>query len=161
LTLLSDFDKAFQGLNISESVKAKLIEEIGRRLTPQATKIAAYFEINCFTKEGIDAIKEALRAGEAQSTPEMKLTVNLITPPLFVVSTIAQLNKKKAFEVVETSLKAIEDCIKSKGGIYKLKKAAYGIGSNDKEDYGEKALKDEDAKGGDQEDLQFDEEEDN
>jgi len=154
-----DFDKAFQGLNISESVKVKLIEEIGRRLTPQPTKIAAYFEVNCYNKEGIDAIKEALRAGEALSTPEFKITVTLITPPSFEISTTAQLNKKKAIEAVELSLKAIEESICAKGGIFRLKKAAYGVSNNDK-DFDQNVI-DDDGKVDPENDLQFEDEEEN
>lgn len=49
---------------MKEDVKDKLQSEIKRRLTPQALKIRADFEITCFAYEGIDAIKEALRAGQ-------------------------------------------------------------------------------------------------
>lgn len=37
--------------------------EIKRRLTPQPVRIRAEFEITCFSYDGIDAVKEALRAG--------------------------------------------------------------------------------------------------
>ncbi len=112
--------------------------------------------MNCFTKEGIDAIKDALRAGEAVSTPEVKITINLITPPLFVVSTIAMLNKKKAFEVVDQSLAAIEAAIKERGGSYKLKEKPAGVGTEDK-DF-EEILGQQQNDNNDGEALQFDDE---
>ena len=93
----------------------------------------AYFEVTCFAKEGILAIKDALREAEGLSTPESKLTVNLVTPPMFSVSTVALLNKKKAFDLIEQSLKVIEESIKRRGGSYKLKKAPQRVDQNEKE----------------------------
>lgn len=142
---------------MSDSVKEKLIAEIGRRLTPQPIKISAYFEMNCFAKEGVEAIKEALREGEALSTGDIKISVNLITPPMFSVSTIALLNKKKAFEQIEASLKAIEEGIKKRGGSYKLKKAP----QRDTEDEQDVANRlDADNMNGEPE-YQFDDDDDN
>ena len=143
---------------MNESVKEKLAAEIGRRLTPQPVKISAYFEVNCFAKEGVDAIKEALREAEALSTPDIKISVNLITPPMFSVSTMALLNKKKAFELIETSLKVIEEGIKKRGGSYKLKKAPQRVDKNEKE-MEERLLEDEDANDGEQ--YQIEDDEDN
>ena len=50
-------------LDLDENTKAVLVENIQRKLTQQAVKIRADFECSCFTYEGIDAVKEALRAG--------------------------------------------------------------------------------------------------
>lgn len=143
---------------MSDSVKEKLTAEIGRRLTPQPVKISAYFEVNCFAKEGVDAIKDALREAEALSTADIKICVNLITPPMFSVSTMALLNKKKAFELIELSLKVIEVGIKKRGGSYKLKKAPQRVDKNEKE-MEERLLEDEGANEGEQ--YQFEDDEDN
>jgi hypothetical protein len=51
--------------DIDPVVKANLIKNIARRLTPQAVKIRADIEVTCFAYEGIEAIKAALKAGEA------------------------------------------------------------------------------------------------
>ena len=48
----------------SEVVREELVGYIGRRLTPQPTKVRADVEVTCFGYDGIDAVKEALRAGE-------------------------------------------------------------------------------------------------
>jgi translation initiation factor 2 subunit 1 len=52
-------------LGLAEDLKLELLTNIKRRLTPQAMKIRADIEVTCFGYEGIDAIKAALRAGEA------------------------------------------------------------------------------------------------
>ena len=46
----------FNGLDLEPALKEKLVTEIKRRLTPQALRIRADFEITCFGYEGIDAI---------------------------------------------------------------------------------------------------------
>jgi translation initiation factor 2 subunit 1 len=43
--------------------------------------------VSCFTYEGIDAIKSALRAGLALSTETVPIKINLIAPPLYVITT--------------------------------------------------------------------------
>ena len=43
--------------------------------------------MSCFTYEGIDAIKTALRAGLALSTEVVPIKINLIAPPLYVMTT--------------------------------------------------------------------------
>ena len=44
-------------------------------------------EVSCYAYEGIDAVKEALRAGLQQSTEEMPLEIRLIAPPQYVITT--------------------------------------------------------------------------
>ena len=59
----SFFFSLLNSLDLDENTKAVLVENIQRKLTQQAVKIRADFECSCFTYEGIDAVKEALRAG--------------------------------------------------------------------------------------------------
>ena len=42
---------------LDDSTKKILIENIQRKLTQQAVKIRADFEVSCYTYEGIDAVK--------------------------------------------------------------------------------------------------------
>ena len=67
--------KSHQLLNTRPDVKESLLKNIARRLTPQAIKIRADLELSCFTYEGIDAIRTALKAGENCGTPEMPVKV--------------------------------------------------------------------------------------
>ena len=89
-------------LDLDENTKAVLVENIQRKLTQQAVKIRADFECSCFTYEGIDAVKEALRAGTqhtliwnnltsccsgiAAGNPEIPIRINLIAPPVYVMT---------------------------------------------------------------------------
>lgn len=66
-----------------------LTSTIARRLTPQPIKLRADIELTCYTPAGIDAIKKALRAGEAQSNEAVPIKAKLVAPPLYVLSTNA------------------------------------------------------------------------
>lgn len=44
----------------------------------------------CFGYDGIDAIKEALKAAEALSTEEIPVKIKLVAPPLYVIMTQAR-----------------------------------------------------------------------
>lgn len=70
-------------------VKDILMATIARRLTPQPIKLRADIELTCYTPAGIDAIKKALRSGEAQSSDAVPIKAKLVAPPLYVLSTNA------------------------------------------------------------------------
>ena len=72
---------------LAENVKKVLLDNIQLKLTQQAVKIRADIEVACYTYEGIDAVKDALRAGIACSTDVVPIKINLIAPPLYVMTT--------------------------------------------------------------------------
>lgn len=67
----------FDECDISDDAKAKLIEDIQKKLTPQALKIRADIEVSCFAYEGVEAVKTALAEGKKCSTEEMPIKVCL------------------------------------------------------------------------------------
>lgn len=69
---LSD-QKLFDHLNLNQDLKKQLFSEIERRLTQQTLKIMCEIEVTCTTKEGIEAIKRALKAGESLSKPNLEV----------------------------------------------------------------------------------------
>lgn len=76
----------------------ELTEYIASRLTPQPIKVRADVEVTCFGYEGIDAIKTALRAAEAD--PEGGVKVRLVAPPLYVM-TCQTGQKSQGIQVLE------------------------------------------------------------
>ena len=68
---------------LEEKTREVLLNNIRRKLTSQAVKIRADIECACYEYEGIDAVKEALRAGLETSTEELPIKINLIAPPLY------------------------------------------------------------------------------
>jgi len=104
--------------DITPDVKEKLLEDIRKRLTPQAVKIRADVEVSCFAYDGIDAVKSALIEGQKCSTEEMPIKINLIAAPLFVITT-QTLERTEGLAAVSTALERIKDKIEAAGGSFK------------------------------------------
>lgn len=111
----SESDKVFEGLEIAESTREELLNNIKRRLTPQPIKIRADIEVTCFDYEGIDAIKTAFKEAEAQSLPEVPIRVKLVAPPLYVMITNA-LDKQLGIDTMEKAIAVLEESIKKNKG---------------------------------------------
>ncbi|KAJ3096656.1 hypothetical protein HDU97_005718 [Phlyctochytrium planicorne] len=123
-------DRVFEGITISEEAKRELISNIKRRLTPQAIKIRADIEVTCFGYEGIDAIREALAAGEAVSTPDGKIKITLIAPPLYVMITHS-LEKSTGIQLMEKAVAKIEEVIKQQSGNLLIKMKPRAVSETD------------------------------
>ena len=88
---LTEPDKVFSQLSPAPSPTtiAQLTATIARRLTPQPIKLRADIELTCYTEKGIDAIKRALKAGEATGSEDVPIKAKLVAPPLYVLGTNA------------------------------------------------------------------------
>lgn len=123
-------DKVLAPYNLSSELKDSLLKNIARRLTPQAIKIRADLELSCFTYEGIDAIKAALRAGEGTSTDDMQVKIKLVAPPLYVMMTTA-LDKETGINRLKQAIDNITNVIKSKQGDINVKTPPRAISQTD------------------------------
>jgi len=103
---ITEPETVFGPLNLPEDTLADLKATIARRLTPKPVKVRADLEVKCFAYAGIEAIRNALRAGEACSTEEVQIKVRLVAPPLYVMSTTST-DKSAAIEVMEKAVEAI------------------------------------------------------
>ncbi|CAG0922376.1 unnamed protein product [Notodromas monacha] len=109
------------GLN--EEIKKILLENIQQKLTSQAVKIRSDIEVTCFSYGGIDAIKEALRAGLACSTKDISIKIQLIAAPLFgivVVMTTSTPDRQNGIDVLTKAIEEISKAIKERGGNFTL-----------------------------------------
>ena len=61
--------------SLDEKTKEVLIANINRRMMPQAVKVRSDIEVSCYSYEGIDAVKEALRQGLTLSTEDLPIKV--------------------------------------------------------------------------------------
>ncbi len=124
--VLSDETDPFAGLEVPDSIKDELKAYIKRRLAPQPIKIRADIEVSCFTYEGIDAIREALFAGMAVGGEKSPIKINLIAPPIYVLSTMS-LEKESGIELLNKAIDTIQECITAKGGKMEIKMAAKAV----------------------------------
>jgi len=114
----------------SEVVKQELLSYIGKRLTPQPTKVRADIDVTCFGYEGIDAVKNALRAAEAQNTPETQVKVKLVSPPLYVLTSQC-LDKNTGISTLETAIEEVKANITKSGGSCVVKMAPKAVTESD------------------------------
>lgn len=114
----------------SAGIKEELTSYIGKRLTPQPTKVRADVEVTCFGYEGIDAVKTALRCAEARNTPDTQVKVKLVSPPLYVL-TSQTLDKNVGIAVLEEAIQEITTNIRAAGGNCSVKMAPKAVTEND------------------------------
>jgi translation initiation factor 2 subunit 1 len=119
--------------NLDDQIKKVLLEQINIKLTQQAVKIRADIEVSCYTYEGIDAVKNALRAGIACSTDVVPIKINLIAPPLYVMTT-STAEKEDGLKILEDACKAVEENIKCAGGSFNYQMKPKVVTSTDEAD---------------------------
>eukprot|EP00039_Didymoeca_costata_P018353 m.333122 g.333122 ORF g.333122 m.333122 type:complete len:322 (+) comp17074_c0_seq1:22-987(+) len=110
----------FDELDLEPDLKQVVIDQIKQRLTPQPVKIRSDIEVACYEYEGVDAVKAALRAGLALSTEEQPVKINLIAPPLYVMTTVS-LDKEQGIDLLKQALEAVKNVITEKKGIMNVK----------------------------------------
>lgn len=115
---------------LDEHTKEVLLNNIKRKLTSQAVKIRADVEVACYGYEGIDAVKTALKAGLALSTDELPIKINLIAPPLYVMTTSTP-EKQDGLKALNDAITAIETKITSLGGVFNVQMAPKVVTATD------------------------------
>ncbi|RXN34956.1 eukaryotic translation initiation factor 2 subunit 1 [Labeo rohita] len=76
-------------------------------------------EVACYGYEGIDAVKDALRAGLNCSTEAMPIKINLIAPPRYVMTTTT-LERTEGLSVLNQAMTAIKERIEEKRGVFNV-----------------------------------------
>lgn len=136
--------KVLDELEIDEETKKCLFDNICRRLTPQAIKIRADIDVECTYYDGVDAVKRALKKGLEFSTESMPIKINLIAPPLYVVTTNT-LERNDGLERLNNALDAIKTEITAAKGVFTIKKEARVVSDIDEIELEKQLLKLEEA----------------
>lgn len=118
---------------LEENTREVLLNNIRRKLTSQAVKIRADIECACYEYEGIDAVKEALRAGLETSTEELPIKINLIAPPLYVMTTSTP-EKADGLKALENAIERIRETITKLGGVFTVNMAPKVVTATDEAD---------------------------
>ncbi|OXU24127.1 hypothetical protein TSAR_013103 [Trichomalopsis sarcophagae] len=116
--------------DLDERTKEVLLNNIKRKLTSQAVKIRADVEVACYGYEGIDAVKAALKAGLALSTDELPIKINLIAPPLYVMTTSTP-EKTDGLKALSDAIEVIKEKIVSMGGVFNVQMAPKVVTATD------------------------------
>ncbi|RGP66683.1 translation initiation factor 2 subunit 1 [Fusarium longipes] len=113
-----------------EVTAQELKSYIGKRLTPQPTKVRADVEVTCFGYEGIDAVKTALRTAEAKNTEDTQVKVKLVSPPLYVLTSTC-LDKSVGITRLQEAIVDIRASIEAAGGHLTVKMEPKAVTESD------------------------------
>lgn len=105
--------------DLDDKTKEVLLNNIKRKLTSQPVKIRTDFEVACYGYEGIDAVKAALKSGLALSTDDLPIKINLIAPPLYVMTTTTP-EKSDGLKALNDAIEVIKDNITASGGVFNV-----------------------------------------
>nr|CAG4638592.1 EOG090X09RW [Cyclestheria hislopi] len=105
--------------DLDAKTKETLLLIIQRKLTQQAVKIRADIEVACYGYEGIGAVKQALKAGIACSTEEIPIKINLIAPPLYVMTTQTP-ERQDGLKGLSNAIDKVREVILQLGGIFNV-----------------------------------------
>jgi len=128
--IVSQSDRVLEPYHLSAEITDALMKNISRRLTPSSVKIRADLEVMCFSEEGIDAIKAALKAGEEKSTEDIIVKIKLVAPPLYVMMTTA-LDKERGIAILQAACDSITQTVRIHGGDVNIKTAPRAVSERD------------------------------
>jgi len=115
---------------LTPAVMDALLKNIKRRMTPQPLKIRADVELTCFVYDGIERIKDAMRAAEAAGNEDCSVKMKLVAPPLYVLTTHT-LDKQKGIEVLNVACEACQKSIEAAKGKIIIKESARAVSERD------------------------------
>eukprot|EP00882_Tetradesmus_deserticola_P015338 GHRQ01016338.1.p1 GENE.GHRQ01016338.1~~GHRQ01016338.1.p1 ORF type:complete len:332 (+),score=149.09 GHRQ01016338.1:314-1309(+) len=115
---------------LTPEVHEALLKNIKRRMTPQPVKIRADVELTCFAYDGVERIRDAMRAAQALGNEECPVRMKLVAPPLYVLTT-ATLDKAKGVEVLNAACEACQKSIEGAKGKMSVKEAARAVSERD------------------------------
>lgn len=118
---------------LDDKTKEVLLSNIKRKLTSQAVKIRADIECACYGYEGIDAVKAALKSGLDLSTEELPIRINLIAPPLYVMTTSTP-EKQDGLRILNEAIEVIKKTIADLGGVFNIQMAPKVVTATDEAD---------------------------
>lgn len=107
-------------MGIGEEMKKALVEVLKVKMVPHPVKIIAEIKLTCYTHEGIDAIKFALREGQSLSTEEIPLKFSYVSSPIYEIST-KTIKKNEGLNLIWEATRKVEQAIKSRQGNFILK----------------------------------------
>ena len=123
---------------VTPAVRAALMVNIRRRMTPLPLKIRADVELTCFAYDGVLHIKDAMRVAQAASKDsECVVNMKLVAPPLYVLTT-QTLDKEAGIKLLEEAIAAASACIDGHKGRLLVKEGARAVSERDEKLLAEK-----------------------
>lgn len=117
---LTDPELVFEKVNITEIQKEALLKSIAKKLAAKPVKLRTIFKLQCYTYEGIEAIREALmEAKEQTKNDKFELVYQMIKSPEYKCEVIT-IDKNGGQAILEQAALVVQTEMKKRGGIFKL-----------------------------------------
>lgn len=129
--ILDGNEELLAKMKVAQNLKDELKKILKEKLVPKPLKIRADFKLTCYSFEGIEAIKEALIAGEKKGTEKIPIKFTMIGSPLYECC-LTTINKKEGFELMNQALEEVKKTIKAKNGGYILETNPMIVGEGEK-----------------------------
>ena len=117
--MIENPDEVCENAGINGDMKKALLEVLKIKMVPHPVKVRAEFKLTCYTKEGIDALKYALKQGESLSTENIQIKFSIIASPKYEASTLT-IKKIEGLNLIKEAIKKVEAAIKSKSGNFEV-----------------------------------------
>lgn len=114
----------------SREIESALVEIVSRKLTPQPVKVRADVEVSCFGYSGIEAVRSALLMGKSVSSAESQLSIRLVAPPQYMIST-STFSKDLGFSSIEKCMDLIRTEIEKLGGKFVMRQKPVVVGEDE------------------------------
>jgi len=130
---ISDPDSIFNEATmpgLDPRLRAMMLEDIAKRLTPTAIRMRADIEVTCFQYEGVNAIKRALLKGVALGSEEVPIKIKLVAPPLYVML-CSSLDKAVGVKLLQDAIEVMQAEIRAAKGELQVKMAPKAVDERD------------------------------
>ena len=129
---LLDYDNTISGLKLEPKFSDALRKELEKRYPLQQKKITAEFNLKCYSSEGVEDIKRALREAEALKDDKNNLKITLISSPRFIINAMSY-DPKQGVKLVQDCLEKVRLAINkiSKDSEFEIKENAKVLGYKD------------------------------
>lgn len=122
--VMEEFEKMYEtkAYGYPKKVSEELDETLSRKFSTKTYKFKNIIKLTCYTINGIDSIKESLKAGELIAKSKgYNVTIKLESVPYYMILMECD-NKGEGEQRMDIIMREIENNIKKLGGEYLLKK---------------------------------------
>jgi translation initiation factor 2 subunit 1 len=111
--LLNDYE-------LDGDVVVDLLKVIQNQFATKVEKLQADLECTCFNYEGIEAIKDAFKVAQAQSTQQIIIKANVVAAPLYVLTTMTS-DTTAGLKLLDQAIAMAKAVLVERGGTLDVK----------------------------------------
>lgn len=115
-------ESAKERVSLPENWLAAILEVSQQSIKKPRVNVSGVLSVTCYAKEGVSVIKEALKSVAKLDTEDVKLSINYLGAPRYMVSVEAS-DYKKAESALQTATEQVTNHVKKSGGTVSMVQA--------------------------------------